>query len=373
MAVFFIQAAAGGGMFARIPDFQVALGISEGVLGLVLLGQPVGALLTFLVAGRAIDRIGTRPLLLAAIPAIALSVGAMALAPAAAVLASAFFAYGVSFAISNVAMNVEADRVEAAFGRRILNTCHGLWALGFLAAALVATAMRGSGVDQATHLWLMVPPVLIAALAVLMPLRPSPPRAHGTAARRKVLTVPTAQTLLLVGFGLAGVLIEVATRHWSVIFMRDSFSAPAWLETFALPAFLATMALGRLFADGWTERFGAPKIAAVATLISLGGVACVVFSPALWVALTGFGLMGLGVCVSFPLMLSAAARLGDRPAAENVAAVTMVMTIINLGTPAAMGLTAELYGIRASFALILPFGILALMLVGRLAPPPGGG
>jgi hypothetical protein len=92
-------------------------------------------------------------------------------------------------------------------------------------------------------------------------------------------------------------------------------------------------AVGRMLADGWTSRFGPTRTARVLGSVSLVGLMMIVLPLGLVPAIAGFALLGLGVCTSFPLMLSAAARLGDRPAAENVAAVTMTMTFINLGTP----------------------------------------
>lgn len=368
MGVFFLQAFASGGIYARIPDIQHSLGIGEAALGLALLGQTLGALTIFVFSGTLVARFGTRPLLASAVPGLAVVLGLMSLAPNVWTLALTFFGFGALFAISNVAGNVEADRVEAVSSSRIMNRCHGFWSLGFLATSLLATAIRGAGISQQAHLLTLVPVVAIASVALFGVMRPTPPRRHAGAEKRPRFALPTFCTLCLVGFGLAGVLIEVMTRNWSVIFMRDSFDTAQWVETLTLPAFLVTMTIGRMLADGWTTRFGPVRVSIVLTLVSLGGLLLVVVPLGLVPALMGFALLGLGVCASFPLMLSAAARLGDRPAAENVAAVTMTLTFINLGTPVIIGFVAEALGIRTSFLLILPFVLLALVLARYLNP-----
>jgi MFS family permease len=102
--------------------------------------------------------------------------------------------------------------------------------------------------------------------------------------------------------------------------------------------------------------------------VSLFGLALVVVSPNLVVALIGFAFVGLGVCVSFPLSTSAAARLGDRPASENVAALTMTTQITLLGTPALLGWVAASFGIRSTFIVVVPVVILAIYLAKFLAP-----
>ena len=365
VALFFLHAVIGGSIFARIPDIQQALDLSAAQLGLALIGQPVGALTMFLVSSRIIEHFGPRRVAMVALPMLALSIAMAALAPHALVLSAAMALYGASFSVSNVAMNVEADRIEAALGRRIMNRCHGAWSIGFLGTALLGTAARGLEVPQAIHLGLVPPPAALLVLAVLASMTAASPRAHtgGTASK---LALPTAATLGLFAFGLASGLLEGGSRTWSVIFMRDSFDAPGWVDTLTLPAFLAAMSAGRLFADGLTDRFGPVRVAGTLVCVAIAGLTMVVFSPSLYVALAGFALVGIGVCVSFPLMLSAAARIGDRPASQNVAATTLMMQLSGLVAPPLMGWIAQSFGIRMTFAAMLPFLLLSLVMVRRL-------
>src|SRR5690606_4952394 len=135
--IFLTQAVASGSFFTRIPDLQLGLGIDAGTLGLALIGQPVGAVAMFLVSSRIVERAGTRVTLLAGLPLMALALWLMAIAPHWLGLAAAVAAFSAFFALTNVAMNVEADRVEAATGKRVMNTCHGLWSIGQLVVFLV--------------------------------------------------------------------------------------------------------------------------------------------------------------------------------------------------------------------------------------------
>ena len=104
--------------------------------------------------------------------------------------------------------------------------------------------------------------------------------------------------------------------------------------------------------------------------VAIGGLVLVVVSPSYLVALLGFGLVGLGICVLYPLMLSAAARLGDRPASQNVAATTLVVQLVNLGAPGLIGAVAQGFGVRVAFAIMLPLLLLTWLMAGRLAPKP---
>lgn len=368
MCIFMLQSLTNGGVFTRIPDLQAGLGLSEGALGLALMGQPLGALVTHIFASRFVERLGTQPILLIGIPVLATSGLVMALAPNVYILALAFLLFGCSFAFTNVTMNVEADRVEAATNTRVMNRCHGLWSIGFLVASLLGTLAQGIGLPTVWHLGLVIPIAVTGVLVLVLPMQKFPARAFAGVIKKRIFAVPTLLTLALVGFGIGGVLMEGGVRTWSVIFMRDSFDAPAWVDTLTLPAFLLTMSLGRFLADGWIEKFGPVRVAAMLIGLATAGLLVVVFSQNLYMAIAGFGLIGFGVCVSFPMTLSAAARLGDRPSSENVAAVTMVTTFSMLMAPGVLGWVAEMHGIRAAFAIMLPFLMLAIFLSRFLAP-----
>ena len=246
--VFFLHALSQGGLFSRIPDLQRGLGLTEAELGLALLGQPVGAIAMFLVSSMLVERLGTRLIILFSIPALALAMVLTALAPSLQVMWLGFVAWGGVFALSNVAINVEADRVEAARDRRLMNTCHGIWSVGLLIAALIGTAMRGANVAPAVHFFIMAVIVVVGILVVALPLQPAPPRAHAQNGSGKGIRValPTTMTLLLVGSAFGSALLEGGLRNWSVIFMRDSFAAPDWVDTLTLPAFMTAQSIGRL-------------------------------------------------------------------------------------------------------------------------------
>lgn len=368
MIVFFIQAFAGGGLFPRIPDIQANLGLSAGQLGLTLMGQPAGALTSAIFASWVLERVGPKAILSLAIPVIGLATLIISMAPNAPAAFGAMFLYGTSFAFANVSMNVEADRVEAATGTRVMNRCHGIWSLGFLVASSLGAGARGIPLTPLTHFILVLPVVVVATAIFIWPMHTSAPRIHTGSVRKKVFVVPTFATLLLVGVILSGVMTDTSIRAWSIIFMRDSFNAPDWVDALTLPAFLATLTTGRMVADQLVERVGAVRLTASLLLVAFLGLGLVLSAGNPYQAIGGFALMGFGVCVVFPLTMSAAARIGDRPASENVTSISLVTTFIMMGTPALIGMIADQVGIRSAFGILVPVFVLALILSRRLAP-----
>lgn len=371
MTIFFTQAFAGGGLFPRIPDIQVDLSLSEGVLGLTLMGQPVGAFVSIVFSSWLIEHLGPKRILLIAVPMIAVATVLIALMPDALSTFGAMMLYGMAFAFANMAMNVEADRVEAATGELVMNRCHGMWSLGFLISSALGAFARGVPLSPFVHFALALPPVFAVTAFAIWPMRVLPSRPHaGPVRKKKIFVLPTAATLMLVGVILAGIMADASVRAWSVIFMRDSFDVPDFVDALTLPAFLLTLTTGRLIGDKLVARVGAGRLAAALIVLAFAGLALVLTAGNPYQAIGGFAVIGAGVSVLFPLTMSAAARIGDRPASENVTSISLVTNIVMLGTPGLIGFIAEAYGIRSAYLLLAPIFLVALALSPRLAQRP---
>lgn len=366
LAVFFVQALANGGMFPRIPDIQQALSLSKGQLGVLLTAPAIGGLISFTFASRVVERIGTKPILLIGIPANALAAIAIGAVQSETFAFPLFMLFGASFAFTNVAMNVEADRIEAQTGIRVMNRCHGYWSLGLLAASLIGTFAKGAGVSPLMHFIGVLPVVLLAIALVVYPMHAARLREHKGQVKTARFPMPTRKSLMLVGFGAVAVMSEGVVRSWSVIFMRDNFAAPDWVDTLTLPAFLLMLFAGRMFADAWVDRFGARRVAMTLLGIALAGLLLAASSLHLLQALLGFALMGVGISVIYPLTISAAAQIGDRPASENVAAFTLITSLLMLAAPPMIGEIAEHYGIRNAMLVLVPMYVLALALAPKV-------
>lgn len=235
--------------------------------------------------------------------------------------------------------------------------------------SLLGATLRGFHVDPAIHLWALAPLLIVLLLVVVVPMPVMPPRPH-SGEKVKKLALPTLATLGLVAFGLGAGLTEGASRAWSIIYLRDSFDVSPFVESLALPALLAAMAVGRLLADRVIDRFGPVRVTRLLSAVAVAGMVLIVLSPNAYIALAGFVIVGIGICVLYPLMLSAAARIGDRPASQNVAATTLIFQLVNLGAPALIGAVAQGLGVRMAFSMLIPLLVLTFVMAGRLKPRP---
>ncbi len=369
--VFAMHGATVGTLFARIAELRLSMGLSEAELGLALVGTPTGVFAGSLIISGAIERFGTRKIMLATVTSFAGTLVLTALALGTATLYAALVLFGFGLTSTNIAMNVEADRIEAATGRRLINRCHGSWGVGFLVASLAGTGMVAAGVPPLAHFLLLFALAAAFTVVVIGPMQASPPRAHRAApgAVRR-LALPTMGVVLVLGFAFSGMILEGSSRSWSVIYLRDEFVSPAWVSTLALPAFVVMQSLGRFIADPLIERIGPVRLAMALSVVSALGLGLAVAAETIPVVLAGFALVGLGISTTQPQALSAVARRGDRPSSENVASFSTLVTAMNFLAPPLFGFVASHYGVRVSFAMLIPLPLIALAFARFLEPPP---
>jgi MFS family permease len=365
---FFVYSFCMGSMFPRLPDIQTAMGVAEGQLGLALIGSAVGTLVSLTFAGRFIEAIGYRRVLLGAIPLLSALYALAMWAQGPLMLFLLLVPVGLTIGCIEIIINIEADRVEHAIGRRIMSRAHAFWSLGFFSAGMVGSFIAQTGLSVQLHLLAMIPVIILATLVVLGRFEPAPHRTGSSTDETPHFARPTLAIMLLVGVCLSAMLMEGAGIDWSAIYMRDMFAATPFWAGIAVATVAGSQALARFFADGFVDRYN-PVVVARALLAILGaGVLLVFFAPVAWSAYLGFAMIGIGSSALFPLAMSAAAQQTDRPAAINVAALAQFSFTAFLLGPPLLGYVAEHFGIRWTFGVGIPLVVLGLATAHVLAP-----
>jgi len=367
---FFIYSFCMGSLPPRLPDIQHAMNIGEGALGFGLIGAAVGTLISLSFAGPLLERIGYRRALLALIPLLALGYALAVFAPDPVAFFLLLVPVGLVIGGIEIILNLEADRTEHMIGRRIMNRSHAFWSFGFFSAGIISAVIAQSGLSPQLHLLLMIPVVVLGVALILGRFEPAPHRTGSSTEEAPRFAMPTLAILVLVVVTLSAVLMEGAGIDWSAIYMKKEFTVEPFIAGFAVALGAFTQAVTRFFADPFVERYS-PTIVSRFLLSILGvGATIVFFSPSDWLALVGFGLMGVGTSVIFPLAMSAAAQRTDRPAATNVASLAQISFSAFLLGPPLLGYVAEHFGIRWSFGIGIPLVILSLVFAGALGAKP---
>ena len=360
-AMFFLNGAVFSSWYARLPAIQEHLELSEGGIGAVLLGAPLGLLVAQPLVGAIVARRGSRPVVAAA-PLYLSAVLLPALAVDTVTLLLAVIAVGAANGALDVAINVQGLAVERAAQRALFNSLHAAFSFGALAGAAVASVVASAGVPPIPHLAGAAVAGSALAAVVARSLLPDENRADAAAPR---FVRPTRPLVALGIVAFCALLAEGAVFDWSGIYLARVVEAQEGTAALGLGAFSLTMGAGRLLGDGLATRLSPSNSVLGGALLAASGLtlALALISPR-W-AIVGFAVMGLGLSVVFPLTLRAAGHRDSSPGPA-VAAVSTVGYMGFLLGPPVIGLLAQVSGLRVALLVVVGACAAVAMLSGKV-------
>lgn len=366
-ALFLCEAVVLTSIFPRFPDLKEALALDHAQLGLSLLGLPLGTLLSLILAGGLVDRLGTRRASLIGISLVAISMVLPTLAVSMMALFVALFVVGLSLALIEIGMNVDADRVEKWVSKPIMSSCHGFWSVGALIGTGLGALCAGMGISPLQQIMIISPIFGIAGILIIQ-LRTPIPVPPPSAQLAPTFALPTRALLGVAVFAVGLQMSEGAAFDWSGIYMREVVGANATFIGMAYFSFTLPMAIGRFFGDHFRTVLGPVRLARITTLIGCLGLLILGLTETAIGSILAWGLVGLGASMAFPLAVTAAAERDDRPAAVNVASVFLVAFTAFVIGPPLIGFVAKLVGLQNGLMALLPFCILGYFLAPSLKP-----
>lgn len=369
MAVFALHPLAFGGWLAFIPLVKDQLGLNKAELSLALLGLPAAVVPGLQIASRVIARIGPRRVMAVVFPLYAMCSLLPLLAVGQATLFAALFVFGIGMAFLQVSLNVYAGRLEKQAGTHVMNRCHGFWALGLMAGPLLATALLALSPLGAVACIAGVSGAVAAGLALRLPRLTdegtgrSPPRRTPGQIPRALFAISVMMLFIS--------MTEGAMSDWAAVYLAERMPEGSRSAGLGVSIFAGMLAVGRLSGDWLKARLGAVRLARITIALAIAGLGCLVLPLPLAFALLGFGLVGAGASVGFPLGVSAVAALDDQYEAANIAIMSSITLCGFLVGPPMIGFLAEAFSLRIGLAALLPGLFIAWGLAGRLRPPPG--
>ena len=362
---FFIYSFCLGVFFPRIGDLQNQMGIGETTLGLTLLGPPIGVQISLLFADKIFALLGFRLVMCLGVPILGLALVFSSLTFNPFIFSLSLMLGGFAIGILEVAVNLEADRIEYKISKKIMNRSHSFWSLGFFCSGLTGALFSQMKVSPFINFSLSLFLGTFLTILFCSKYKPADERPNSSV-NSSLFVKPTKAVMALVVLTFSPMLLESASIDWSVIYMRDIFFTPPFINGMAIVMVALTQFLVRYYADKYVEIFGSEKISKISVITMLIGVLSVCFSNSPYLSLLGFAFIGGGSAVIFPLAMSAAAQKTDRSAAINVASLAQISFLVFLLAPPILGYIAENFGIRISFGIGLPLVIVSWFFISSL-------
>lgn len=348
-----------GSWAPKIPEFKDRLGISESVLGLLILMFGVGSLVLMPIAGGFIARVGSQKVV--KVTAILLSplLLLLTLLPNVWAAAVGMFLLGGFVGAMDVAMNANAVEVEKSMRRAIMSSCHAYWSLGgLIGAGIGGFLMARFGVlPHVIVVTLLSLAVLVIAWPMILADKPHP------AATKEKLRLPMTPLPWLIGImALFSMVPEGTVLDWGALYLRNELGASVELSGFGFAAFSATMATMRFAGDHVRDRFGAKRTLRICTVTALVGMVLAGLAPNAYLAILGFAIAGIGISNMVPIAFSAAGNMPGLQPGIGLSVATFMGYSGMLFAPSLIGFVAEHTGFAIIFASVPVLFIVVLML-----------
>lgn len=366
-AAFFINGFMVGHWATKIPVLVDRLGLSEAVLGRMIILFGVGAVIALVMGAYLVTRFGSVVVLRWTSLLLAPSFVFMSLTPTIATTALAMVWLGVFLGAMDNAMNANGVGVETAMQKPSMSAFHGFWSLGGMTGALTGGAMIAN-LGEMGHAVVVGAIALAIALWALRHYRPDDiTLTSDGAGDRPNVRIPRNPGIYVIGiltmlaFAPEGTVID-----WSALYLRDEHGAPTLITGYAFAAFAATMAFMRFLGDGLRLRLGDRPTFVASALVAAFGLVIAGTAPTLLLVCLGFFISGLGMANIVPVLFSAAGTYPGLPPAVGIAVATTFGYAGLLFIPAFVGAIAEIWSLALVFtgwgAILIAVGGVGLLL-----------
>jgi MFS family permease len=355
----------------HIPAIKQQSGVSDAVLGWLLLLLGLGAFIGMRLVGPLADRYGARRVVPASAALCSLALAGPALAGNAVTLGAALLALGVGNGSLDVSMNTHAVQVEARYGRPVMAAFHAVFSVGGLLAALAGAQTLSWGWSAASTMSVIGVLGLVVSILAAPALLSGPAGAGQASAREPAERGPRAGSRYvwaLAGLALMLMLCEGVANDWSVLAARDSLRVPAATAALAYAAFAGAMTVGRFLADAVGARIGPVAIVRYGSALAALALATVALSPWIALTITGWGMFGIGLSGTVPQLFSAAGHVDPAAAGVNVSRVASLGYLGQLAGPAVIGPLTHLLPLVRTFFLPAALCVVAALAAGLLRP-----
>jgi Na+/melibiose symporter-like transporter len=358
-----------GGAFAswvaRIPAIQQRLAVNEAVLGIVLLGMALGALLGMPLTSGLAARFGSRKVTRGATLAYCAALLVPALMPNPVWLMWALILFGASGGIMNIAMNMQAVAVEHGYGRSIMSSFHASYSLGGMTGAYLSGIVAALGVSPQLHLVGAAIILGIIGMSATHWLLPSSIDRLGQeddpAVKTPKFSLPTRAVLGLGALATCVMLGEGSMADWGTVYLRRVLGASEATAANGFAAFSLMMTVGRLAGDWVNQRLGAVTLTRCGGAMSAAGLGAALLLADPTIALIGFGCVGAGLAALVPIVYSASERQGLAPGV-GLASVNTMGYLGFLSGPPMIGLVSEMTSLRFGLGLVVVANAMIILL-----------
>src|SRR4029078_10015866 len=248
-----------------------------------------------------------------------------------------------------------------AYGRSILSSFHAAFSAGGLIGAAAGGLAAARGVEPPAHSAAVAVTLALVAFGAGRLL----PRAD-VGCETFALVRPPRALLLLGCAAFFTLLAEGAAGDWSAVYLRGSIRFSPAFAALGYTAFSLAMVASRLAGDRLDETIGPAALAGGGGVGSATGLAPALAIGTTPAALVGFAAMGAGLGVMVPVIFRTAGTTPGVTPGIGIAPASTIGFLGFLAGPPAIGIAADVIGLRAALAVVVVASVLAAGLSWRV-------
>ena len=284
--------------------------LSEATLSLVLLAVAIGTVLALFIAGRIVGRLGARKTSALAALSMSLLLGIALEYPSMTALLPAMLIFG-------------ASELESLSARAIMSNLHGMFSVGGMAGAALASYLFDLGVAPRLQLFGVCGGIAIVAFVASRGMLETH-AGSGESGEKAHFAWPKGLLLIIGILIFAGMTAEGVMYDWSVLYLNQDVGMPQARAALGYATFSAAMALSRFGGDLLRSRYSEQALLRFGATVAAVAMATVLISANTWVAFIGFALVGAGLAPVAPILFNAATRVPGVSRAAAIASVTSI-------------------------------------------------
>jgi MFS family permease len=342
----------------RIPDFKSFLNLSDAQLGTVLMGLPIGSLVSLPIAGWLLTKYASRWICIMAIVMYVIVIPGLSLMSSPITLFVGLFFFGMAGDIMNIAMNTQVVSLEAKMNKIIMSSFHAVFSIGLMAGAFLGGILEKEHFTTTEHFSLVALSNIVLIPFSFPNLLTDKPVQDESKPKSTILNL--GPYLIILSFiAFCGMLCEGAMADWISLYFKEYSPDSPFPITIGFSFFAAAMVLGRFVGDKISLKYGVSNILIVnGILIGLGMLLTLLF-PSIYLKIGGCFLTGIGISTIVPLIYSQAGNQKEIMPSIAIAGVSTIAYVGFLLGPVLIGYLSDFVGLDKALFLIVVLGFLA--------------
>ncbi len=368
--LFFIHGVAYASLVPWIPDLREKFALSNYMVGIMMSAIPAGSIIFGLLSKKLIKVTGLYFATNITFLSLIILISTIAFSSSWYEITLLLFMFGVFDSWGDTCINIQALNIQKSYGKSLINRLHGAGSIGTIWGGLVAITAIGLefSIKEFSITLLIINLVMITIYIFSFQANHMRSDIYFCGKIQKTTNPqeknPYIIALIILVFTCG---IEETASIWGAIYMKDNYNVSLVISGLPYLACQIFMVIGRIFGDYFTNKFGKIIILKSGIITSAFGMLLVINIHSSFFTILGFSLIGLGISVTFPLIIS---FIGQLPNINTTSGVTFATWVSRLGlliSPPLIGILADVTSLRIAFIAIFFSCILIFSLISVLS------